>query len=567
MANGYVNLLIIGAIVFLVLVGVAYGVDFLLNSAAAASDTITAYYVPNANIDLGTPGQESFWQSIPWTAVPLVPTVPVPDGVSGHTQTVYVRAAWTYIDGVPYIIIDMKAPVVGAESWMACPERTPQGQLWQPFGVTIPEGWWVVNVSYKASEQGVASVYTLPTSEQIGYPPGQALANPITIYVYNQSGKIYGQIVGAVDPKGNPLNNGNPINITSINLVYNGTIHITSLEQFLKLGLNGTTWFQDAYNLFYPEDTAGYVSLFYNSSYMYPERFAILWLLGGVPSDWTQIAYTPHMMPGTSGALSAGQGELWIFNDNPRGNNTQDPGYPGPTLFSRTSPPPYIHWPMYKDPLNLGYLPDQGIVADAYINGSSIYYIGGNYQVAFPSINNPHLNPWAVANGMVNDSLLWDPSVVATGFQFYNTPTGPWMIVEFARTFSTVGVSDGQGESHYQVQLQPGHTYWVAFAVFQGGAGESVDFKSISFWWRIYIQPANPQPSVLPMFLVVNSTLVPVIAAVLANRPGMLAELTRISTSLPRFIKSFAVLLLLVVGLPVAGGLLTVLDVLRRFGP
>ena len=319
MANGnnVKTLLILGFVFMLVLVGVAYGADVLLNAASNAANTVTAYYIPNAQINEGNPGSESFWQQIPYSAVPLEPTVPVPDGISGHTTIVYVKAAWTYVQGVPYIFILMKAPVVGQESWLACPERTPTGQLWQPFVDAVPEGWWVVNVSYSSSNQGVASVYTLPTSEQLGYPPGQALVNPITIYVYNQSGKLYGQIMGAVDAQGNPLNNGNPINITSINLNYHGT-PVTSLSQFLAMGLNGSTWGQDTYNLFYPEDTAGYVSLFYNSTYMYPERLAILWLLGGVPSSWTQVAYTPHMMPGTSGALSAGQAELWILNNNPR---------------------------------------------------------------------------------------------------------------------------------------------------------------------------------------------------------------------------------------------------------
>lgn len=523
MANGnnVKTLLILGFVFMLVLVGVAYSADVLLNAASSAANTVTAYYIPNAQINEGNPGSESFWQQIPWSSVPLEPTVPVPDGISGHTTIVYVKAAWTYVQGVPYIFILMKAPVVGQESWLACPERTPTGQLWQPFVDSVPQGWWVVNVSYSANDQGVASVYTLPTSKQMGYPPGQALVNPITIYVYNQSGKLYGQIVGAVDPQGNPLNNGNPINITSINLDYNGT-PVTSLSQFLAMGLNGSTWGQDTYNLFYPEDTAGYVSLFYNSTYMYPERLAIMWLLGGVPSSWTQVAYTPHMMPGTSGALSAGQAELWILNNNPRANNTQDAGYPGPTLFSRTSPPPYTHYPQYKDPLNLGYLPNQGIIADAFVNGSSIYYIGGNYQVAFPSLNNPHVNPFQVMNGMVNGSELWNPSVVATGFQFVNSPTGPYMIAEFARTFSTVGVSGGQGESHYQIQLQPGNTYHVAFAVFQGGSGESVDFKSISFWWNLYIQPANSSSiGFLPLLLLGNAFAAPAVAFFLMSYRGL----------------------------------------------
>ncbi|EHP70993.1 Ethylbenzene dehydrogenase [Metallosphaera yellowstonensis MK1] len=518
--NNVKSLLILGFVFMLVLVGVAYGADVLLNAASSASNTITAYYVPNAQINEANPGGELFWQSIPYSSIPLEPTVPVPDGISGHTTVVYVKAAWTYVDGVPYIFILMKAPVVGQASWLACPERTPSGQIWEPFGRPVPQGWWVVNVSYAQKDQAMASVYTLPNSEQLGYPPGQALTNPITIYVYNQSGRIYGQIVGAIDPEGNPLNNGNPINITSINLNYNGT-PVTSLTQFLSMGLNGTTWFQDTYNLFYPEDTAGYVSLFYNSTYYYPDRFAIMWLLGGVPSTWTQVAYTPHMMPGTSGALSAGQAEIWFLNSNPRANNTQDSGYPGPTFFSRTSPPPYVHHPQYNDPLNLGYLPNQGLIADLFVNGSSIYYIGGNYQASFPSIDNPHITPWQVANGMANLSQLWDPSVVATGFQFVNTPTGQYMIAEFARTFSTVGVSGGQGESHYQIQLQPGQTYHVAFAVFQGGAGESVDFKSISFWWNLYIQPANSGSTFLPLFLLGNAFTAPMIAFMLMNNNSL----------------------------------------------
>jgi len=518
--NNVKSLLILGFVFMLVLVGVAYGADVLLNAASSASNTITAYYVPNAQINEANPGGELFWQSIPYSSIPLEPTVPVPDGISGHTTVVYVKAAWTYVDGVPYIFILMKAPVVGQASWLACPERTPSGQMWQPFGQPEPQGWWVVNVSYAQKDQSMASVYTLPNSEQLGYPPGQALTNPITIYVYNQSGRIYGQIVGAIDPEGNPLNNGNPINITSINLNYNGT-PVTSLTQFLSMGLNGTTWFQDTYNLFYPEDTAGYVSLFYNSTYYYPDRLAIMWLLGGVPSTWTQVAYTPHMMPGTSGALSAGQAELWVLNSNPRANNTQDSGYPGPTFFSRTSPPPYVHHPQYNDPLNLGYLPNQGLIADLFVNGSSIYYIGGNYRVAFPSLDNPHITPWQVANGMANLSQLWDPSVVATGFQFVNTPTGQYMIAEFARTFSTVGVSGGQGESHYQIQLQPGQTYHVAFAVFQGGAGESVDFKAISFWWNLYIQPANSGSTFLPLFLLGNAFTAPMIAFMLMNNNSL----------------------------------------------
>ncbi|WP_216604173.1 ethylbenzene dehydrogenase, partial [Acidianus sp. RZ1] len=517
--NGYAKLLVIGLVVFLVIVGIGYGLDQVLNAAEVSSSTVTAYYVPNAQLNEGDPGSEMFWQSIPWSTVPLVPTVPVPNGISGHTTTVYVKAAWTYVDGVPYIFILMKAPVVGYESWQACAERIPSGQIWQPFSNAGPVGWWDVNVSFSYSNQSVVNVTYLRPDQVIQYPPGQAMANPVQIIVLNQSGKLVGEVIGATLPNGNPLNNGQPVIIHSLSLNYNGTM-ITSLSQFLSMGLNDTTWSQSAYNEFYPEDTAGYVSLFYNSTYMYPERFAIMWLLGGVPKDWTQIAYTPHMMPGTSGALSAGEAEIWVLNNNPRANNTADFGYPGPTLFSRTTAPPYYHYPQYKDPLNLGYLKNQGIIADLYSNGSSIYYIGGPPYQGFPYINSKYISTWqfqqfeeGTNTTPINVTALWNPSVVATGFKFYNTPTGPWMKAVFARTFTTFGVSGGQGESHYQIQLKPGNSYWVAFAVFQGGSGESVDFKSISFWWRIYIQPPSGSTSaLLPLFIIGNSIAAPAIA-------------------------------------------------------
>lgn len=512
MANGYAKLLALGALIIVALLLASYGADFALNSAAQASSTVTAYYVPNVSPDLGSPGSASFWSTIPWTSVPLVPTIPVPGGISGHTHFVYVKAAWTYIDGTPYIMVLMKARNHGYISWMACPERTPNGRIWQPFS-ELPAGWWVVNVSYSESNESMASLSYIPQSQQIQYPPGQALGNPIQIVVLNESGKLVGEILGAIGPEGNPLNNGNPIMIKSLYLNYSGTI-ITSLSQFVKMGLNGTTWAQGAYNEFYPEDTAKYVSLFYNSTYMYPERFAILWSLGGAPSQWYQVAYTPHMMPGTTGAISAGYDELWVLNDNPRANNTQDFGYPGPTLFSRNSTPPYMHYASYRDPLNLGYLQDQGLIADAYVNGSSIYYIGGTPFVGFPYLNNPDYSAWDLMNGNYNASKLWDPSIVATGLTYKNTQTGTYWYAEFVRTFSTVGVSNGQGMSHYQVQLSPGKTYHVAFAVFQGGAGESVDFKSISFWYNLYIQPASSSSSssyVPLMPLLISLAIVPLI--------------------------------------------------------
>lgn len=545
--NGYMSMVILGLIIFLVIVGVAYGLDYVINSAEVSASTITVYYVPNAQINLGNPGTELFWRSIPWTTVPLVPTVPVPSGISGHTKSMDVKMAWTYINGTPYIFVLAKVKNVGVVSWKACPELTPDGQIWAPFNF-FPRGWWVVNVSYKQSNESIASVYAVPVSEQIQYPPGWTLSNPVTIYVLNVSGKLEAFVSGAINPQGVPLNNGQPILITSMNITYiapNGTVfHITSPQQLLNLGLNDTIWAQMAYNEFYPQDTAEYVSLFYNNTYTYPERVVIMWLLGGVPNDWTQIAYTPHMIPGTPGALSAGQAELWEWNSNPRANNTQDSGYGSVitsitgvqfSLNNWTENPAYANY-LAHDPLKLGFIDHQGMITDLYSNGSSLYMIGGiPFITTFPEINNASINGWQWLQGNYSPKDLWDPSLVATGARVVSTPTGTYWYVEFARTFTTIGTPSAP----YQVQLYPGHTYYAAFAVFQGGAGESVDFKSISFWWRVYIQPASSSASILPLILIANSIGAPIISLILMKNADIVS-LISLTTKIPKFIKLLA---------------------------
>jgi hypothetical protein len=545
--KGYMSMVILGLIIFLVILGVAYGLDYVINSAEVSASTITVYYVPNAQINLGNPGTEPFWQSIPWTTVPLVPTVPVPDGISGHTTSVDVKMAWTYVNGTPYIFVLIKTINVGVVSWRACPELTPNGQIWAPFNF-FPSGWWVVNVSYKQSNESIASVYAVPVSEQIQYPPGWTLSNPVKIYVLNVSGKLEAFVSGAINPQGVPLNNGQPILITSMNITYvapNGTVfHITSPQQFLNLGLNNTNWAQMAYNQFYPQDTAEYVSLFYNDTYTYPERVVVMWLLGGVPSDWTQVAYTPHMIPGTPGALSAGQAEVWHWNSNPRANNTQDFGYGGPitsitgipfSLSNWTENPAYANY-LAHDPLKLGFIDHQGMINDMYANGSSLYIIGGiPFITTFPAINNASINGWQWLQGNYSPKDLWDPSLVATGARVVSTPTGTYWCVEFARTFTTIGTPSAP----YQVQFYPGHTYYVAFAVFQGGSGESVDFKSISFWWRVYIQPASSSASILPLVLIANSIGAPIISLILMKNADIVS-LISLTSKIPKFIKLLA---------------------------
>jgi hypothetical protein len=517
--NNQTKLIVAGLLFFALLVAISIGVDNALNVASQSASTIIAYYVPNAQIDLGHPGQELFWSTIPWVKIPMEPTVPAPGSIAGHTPYIYVKMAWTYVDNVPYILVLTYGEVLGSQSEIATSyqspssELTPEGRIWAPFNF-FPTSPYFVNITYNPSNESYTNVYSLSVSwqeKEISYPPGETLGNPITIYVNYTNGQLTGWVSGAIDVYGNPLNGGLPIRINSININTwipgKGNLTITSLSQFVSDGLNNTIWAQAAYNLFYPQDTAEFVNLYHNDTYVYPLRVAVMWDLGGVPSDWFKVAYTPHMELGTPGAFSAGEVEVWHWNSNPRSNNTMDLGYAG-ILSSITGVSwtlaNYTHCPQYNDPLNLGYLPHQGLVADMFVNGSSIYYIGGiPFVTTFPALNNPKISAWQWLEGNYTPSELWDPSVVATGDRLSTAPNGQtYLTLEFARTFTTTGVSSclsQGGESKYQVQFEPGKVYHVAFAWFQGAIGESVDFKSISLWWNVYIQPSNGQSGPLSL--------------------------------------------------------------------
>lgn len=525
----HVKLGVWGFIFILIIGGVAIGVDNALNASAQSATTITAYYVPNAVPDLGSPGQAPFWASIPWSTIPLVPTVPAPGSIAGHTTSIQAKLAWTMVDGTPYIMVLLYGQAMGTASEIQTAyegpsgELTPQGRVWAPFNF-FPTSPYVLNVSYSTSNEATTTISSVPISyqeQEISYPPGETMSNPITIYVNMTNGVVTGWVTGAIDQYGNPLNNGNAIKINSIDISTSlpglGQVKITSLSQFVSDGLNNTNWAQGAYNLFYPEDTAQYVSLYHNETYVYPLRVAVMWGLGGVPNVWYKVAYTPHMVLGTSGAFSAGAVEVWHWNSNPRSNNTLDLGYGGimgSVSGASWSLANYTHYPAYIDPLNYGYVNHQGMVADMYVNGSSIYYLGGiPYITTFPAMNNPKIGDWTWLQGNYTPNELWNPSVVATGDNIQEASNGNYYLtLEYARTFSTVGVSGGQGESNYQVQLAPGGTYHVAFAWFQGAIGESVDFKSISLWWNVYIQPESGSGGSMVVLPQVIESILPILA-------------------------------------------------------
>jgi hypothetical protein len=522
--NNQTRLIVAGLLFFALLVAISIGVDNALNVASQSASTIMAYYVPNAQIDLGHPGQELFWDTIPWVKVPMEPTVPAPGSIAGHTQYVQVKMAWTYVDNVPYIMVLVKGLILGTQQQIvdsyASPssELAPDGKIWAPFGFFLTSPY-TVNVTYNPQNESYTNIVSLPVAYQqkeISYPPGWTLSNPIQIVVNYTNGELSGWVLGAVDVNGNPLNGGSPIKIRSLNITTYipdvGNVHITSLQQFVQYGLNGTFWAQGAYNLFYPQDTAEYVSLFHNATYVYPLRVAVMWDLSGVPTDWFKVAYTPHMVLGTPGAFSAGSADVWHWNSNPSSNNTLDTSYQiSDTIGTETLQGKvwtlvnYTHCPQYADPLNLGFLPHQGMLNDMFVNGSSIYFIGGiPFLNSFPVLNNPSISAWNWLHGNYTPKELWDPALVATGDRLEVDQNGQtYLYVEFARTFSTQGVTscipNAGDESKYQVQFEQGKVYHVAFALFQGAIGESVDFKSISLWWNVYIQPSNGQSGPLSL--------------------------------------------------------------------
>ncbi|MDA4127542.1 MAG: ethylbenzene dehydrogenase-related protein, partial [Thaumarchaeota archaeon] len=74
-----------------------------------------------------------------------------------------------------------------------------------------------------------------------------------------------------------------------------------------------------------PQATATVKQLFYNSSYYYPDRLAVLWFVGSGSSRQT----SPVMQLGTNGALTGGAADIWHWQSNPTDNNKNDAGFPG----------------------------------------------------------------------------------------------------------------------------------------------------------------------------------------------------------------------------------------------
>lgn len=202
-------------------------------------------------------------------------------------------------------------------------------------------------------------------------------------------------------------------------------------------------------------DTANVTQLFYNSTYYYPDRVAMLWFIGNT----TGRHQSPAMMLGSDGAITGGAANIWHWQSNPTDNDANDTGFPGG----------------YTNPIGTPIFPDNNasFAEDDYTNTTGFYVVAGSFGAT-----SPNLDPYA------------DPFIVRVGNYF--SPTEKTWTVEMVRNFATP-------DPTYRVQLATGSTYYVAFAVWNGKLGESSHLKSVSQWYTITISDQTPTfPPVAP---------------------------------------------------------------------
>ncbi len=205
-----------------------------------------------------------------------------------------------------------------------------------------------------------------------------------------------------------------------------------------------------------PGPASNITKLFYNSTYYYQDRAAVLWFV----NNESQRQQSPAMQLGTDGAITGGAAEIWHWQSNPTDNNPNDTGFPGGYTDTAGNP-------IYP-PDNLSFAEDD------YTNTTGFFIIAGSFG--------------ANASNLVPNA---DPFDIHVG-SYYSFSNKTWT-VEMVRSFTT---SDAP---QYRVQLKTGSSYFMAMAVWQGKLGESAEFKSVSQWYNITISslapPSSPSPS------------------------------------------------------------------------
>jgi hypothetical protein len=203
------------------------------------------------------------------------------------------------------------------------------------------------------------------------------------------------------------------------------------------------------------EDTANVTHLYYNATYYYQDRAALLWFL---PQSLGR-QQVPAMVLGSDGALTGGAAEIWHWQSNPTDNSPLDSGFPGGYTNATGTP-------IYPAD-NLSFAEDD------YTNMTGFFTIPGNFGVGAPN-----LVPEA------------DPFLIHVGSR-YDNGSKTWT-VEMVRSFTTPLTAP------YCVQVEAGATYYVAFAIWNGRLGESSAYKSVSQWYTLTVSnetvsaPAGP---------------------------------------------------------------------------
>jgi hypothetical protein len=197
------------------------------------------------------------------------------------------------------------------------------------------------------------------------------------------------------------------------------------------------------------ESTATANQLFYNSTYYYQDRVAMLWFLG----DTSKRQQSPVMELASNGAITGGAADIWHWQSVPTDNDPRDPDFPGG----------------YTDPAGTTLYPPNNVsyAENDYTNTTGFFVTGGSFGA-----DSPNLDPYA------------DPFVIHVG-NYFSENNQTWT-VEMVRSFT---VSDA---SQYRVQLKTGSNYYVAFAVWNGKLGESAHVKSVSQWYDLTISDQMP---------------------------------------------------------------------------
>ncbi len=212
-------------------------------------------------------------------------------------------------------------------------------------------------------------------------------------------------------------------------------------------------------------------SYYVNSTYYSQDRVAIMWYLGGqsgTPDD-CMVVGAPN-----GGALQAGgAANIWDFMMGATWNTTQ-PFHVGVGYPLRPLSEYYKWWNDNVSFTGVDYpAPPYGYALNLFTNASNLYEVGLGTGLFYTDVLTNKTDPYVIQANAYNTTHTW--------------------VVEMVRQLGTPS-----GASGYEVDLEPGSTYDVAFAVWQGYYGENAFIKSISTFVTAYIS-TSPPPSFSPV--------------------------------------------------------------------